>query len=144
MSSLAVSHVVPGGTAPGTAVAYRLLAEPGVPGSTAGFGLATQGVGSAVVLNAIFWFALLVSIPLAGYNPLYGFAAIAGVILLAALRRRRAPAHPGPAPGRRTGLERIARHVPFVKPETVATLRRRRWPTGWRSCCATASCSSGP
>ena len=83
MSSLAVSHVLPGGTAPGTAVAYRLLVDADVSGSTAAFGLATQGVGSAVVLNAIFWLALLISIPLTGYNPLYGFAAIIGVILLA-------------------------------------------------------------
>jgi uncharacterized protein (TIRG00374 family) len=83
MSSLAVSHVVPGGGAPGAAVAFRLLTEAGVSGSTAAFGLATQGIGSAVVLNIIFWFFLLISIPLRGYNPLYGFAAIAGVILLA-------------------------------------------------------------
>lgn len=83
MSSLAVSHVVPGGTAPGTAVAYRLLTDLEVPSGTAAFGLATQGVGSAVVLNAIFWLALLVSIPLTGYNPLYGFAAIFGIILFA-------------------------------------------------------------
>lgn len=82
MSSLAVSHVLPGGTAPGTAVSYRLLSEFEVPGSTAAFGLATQGVGSALVLNAIFWLALLVSIPLTGYNPLYGFAALAGLILI--------------------------------------------------------------
>ncbi len=81
MSSLAVSHVAPGGTAPGTAVAYRLLTELGVPSGTAAFGLATQGVGSAVVLNVLFFLALLVSIPLRGYNPLYGFAAIAGLIL---------------------------------------------------------------
>lgn len=83
MSSLAVSHVVPGGTAPGTAVAYRLLTELDVPSGTVAFGLATQGVGSAVVLNAIFWLALLVSIPFTRYNPLYGFAAIAGLILFA-------------------------------------------------------------
>jgi hypothetical protein len=64
---------------PGTAVSYRLLTESDVPGSTAAFGLATQGIGSAVVLNVIFWLALLISIPLNGYNPLYGFAAILGV-----------------------------------------------------------------
>ncbi|MGH9100684.1 MAG: lysylphosphatidylglycerol synthase transmembrane domain-containing protein [Acidimicrobiales bacterium] len=83
LSSMAVSHVVPGGTAPGTAVGYRLLTELDVPSSTAAFGLGTQGVGSAVVLNAIFWCALLISIPLNGYNPLYGFAALAGLILFA-------------------------------------------------------------
>lgn len=81
MSSLAISHIMPGGTAPGTALSYRLLTELEVPGPTAGFGLAFQGIGSAVVLNAIFWFALLISISLTGYNPLYGFAALAGLAL---------------------------------------------------------------
>jgi len=36
------------------------------------------------VLNMIFWFALVISIPLRGFNPAYGFAALAGVFLLAA------------------------------------------------------------
>ena len=124
MSSLAVSHVLPGGTAPGAAVAYRLLGESGVRGSTAAFGLATQGVGSAVVLNIIFWFFLLISIPLRGYNPLYGFAAIAGVILLAAfggivlmLTKGR-----GQEADR---LYRIAGHVPFVNPEHLSALVQR-------------------
>ncbi|MDA8359541.1 MAG: YbhN family protein [Actinomycetota bacterium] len=121
MSSLAVSHVMPGGTAPGTAVAYRLLTEEDVPGSTAAFGLATQGVGSAVVLNAVFWIALLVSVPLTGYNPLYGFAAIAGVILLALfagtvllLTRGKHQAA--------DQLHRFATHLPLVNPDTVSSL----------------------
>ncbi len=121
MSSLSVSHVLPGGTAPGTAVAYRFLIDNDVSGSTAAFGLATQGVGSAVVLNCLFWFALLISIPLTGYNPLYGFAAIAGVILLglfaaAVLLLTR---------GQRQAaerLERIACHLPFVRADAVASL----------------------
>jgi hypothetical protein len=83
MWALAISHVLPGGTVPGTAASYRLLTESDVAGSTAAFGLATQGIGSAVVLNGIFWVSLLVSIPLHGYNPLYGFAAILGVLLIA-------------------------------------------------------------
>ncbi len=121
MSSLSVSHVIPGGTAPGTAVAYRLLTDLDVPGSTAAFGLASQGVGSAVVLNAIFWAALLVSIPLTGYNPLYGFAAIAGVILIALFagavllltRGQRRVAEQ---------FERIASHLPFVRADSLAAL----------------------
>ena len=88
MWALTISHTLPGGTVPGSAASYRLLTEPGAPGgtvsgSTAAFGLATQGIGSAVVLNVIFWLALLISIPLQGYNPLYGFAAILGVLLIA-------------------------------------------------------------
>jgi uncharacterized protein (TIRG00374 family) len=122
MSSLAVSHVLPGGTAPGTAVGYRLLTtDLEVPGSVAAFGLATQGVGSAVVLNAIFWFALLISIPLTGYNPLYGFAAIAGVILISLFagtvllltRGKHSAAD---------YLHRLAAHLPFINPDRLSSL----------------------
>jgi uncharacterized protein (TIRG00374 family) len=121
MSSLAVSHVVPGGTAPGTALAYRLLNEEGVPSGATAFGLATQGVGSAVVLNVIFWLALFISIPLTGYNPLYGFAALVGLVLFAAfavvviLLTR----------GQRRALEALhgwAARVPFVNADKVTAL----------------------
>ena len=121
MSSLAVSHILPGGTAPGTAVAYRLLGESGVSGSTAAFGLATQGVGSAVVLNAIFWLALLISIPLTGYNPLYGFAAIAGVILLALFAGTVLLLTRGKHAAADT-LHHLAERVPLVNPDTVSSL----------------------
>ena len=94
MWALAISHTLPGGTVPGTAASYRLLTESGVSGSTAAFGLATQGIGSAVVLNVIFWLSLLISIPLQGYNPLYGFAAILGVLLLALFADVGLPPHP--------------------------------------------------
>jgi uncharacterized protein (TIRG00374 family) len=124
MASLAVSHVVPGGTAPGTAVAYRLLTESGVPGSTAGFGLATQGGGSAVVLNAIFWLSLIISIPLRGFNPFYGIAAGVGVALLGAffgtiflLTRGRTRAM--------RWIEALARRVPFVNAEAVSQLLQK-------------------
>src|SRR5579864_3916890 len=82
MSSLAVSHIMPGGTAPGTAVAYRLLTQSGVQGADAGFALAMQGVGSALVLNSLLWVALLVSVFLHGFSPLYAVAAGAGVVLM--------------------------------------------------------------
>jgi hypothetical protein len=59
MSTLALSHVSPGGTAPGAALGYRLLTQSGVSGSDAGFALGTQGIGSAVVLNVIFWCSLV-------------------------------------------------------------------------------------
>ena len=121
MSSLAVSHVVPGGTAAGGALGYRLLTAEGVPGSTAAFGLATQGVGSAVVLNLIFWLSLFVSIPLNGVNPLYAYAALLGVLLLAAfggtvLLLTRGQRH---ADG---WLRRVADHVPFLSADKVSEL----------------------
>jgi uncharacterized protein (TIRG00374 family) len=121
MWALAISHTLPGGTVPGTAAAYRLFTESGVTGSTAAFGLATQGIGSAVVLNLIFWLALLISIPLQGYNPAYGFAAILGVLLLAVfaavvffLTRGEKQAA--------VFLRKVADRLPFVRAETVTSL----------------------
>jgi hypothetical protein len=84
LSTLAVSHVLPGGTAGGDGLGYRLLTKEGISGSDAGFALAIQGIGSALVLNAVLWMALIVSIPLTGFNPIYATAAIIGALLLAA------------------------------------------------------------
>ncbi len=120
MWALAITHVVPGGTVAGSAASYRLLVEADVPGSTAAFGLATQGIGSAVVLNLIFWLSLLVSIPLHGYNPLYGFAAILGSLLLAIfgglvylLTRGETQA--------RSFLDKVGTRLPFMKKETITS-----------------------
>jgi uncharacterized protein (TIRG00374 family) len=121
MWALAVSHTLPGGTVPGTAASYRLLTESDVSGSTAAFGLATQGIGSAVVLNVIFWLSLLISIPLQGYNPLYGFAALLGVLLLAifaavVLLLTRGEKHASII------VKKVADRLPFVRAETVTSL----------------------
>ncbi len=121
MWALAISHTLPGGQVPGTAASYKLLTEANVTGSTAAFGLATQGIGSAVVLNVIFWLALLISIPLQGYNPLYGFAAILGVLLLAIFAGvvfllTRGERHAGML------VKKVAERLPFVRPETVTSL----------------------
>ncbi len=121
MWALAISHTVPGGTVPGTAASYRLLTESEVSGSTAATGLATQGIGSAVVLNVIFWLALLVSIPLQGYNPAYGFAAILGVLLLALFAGvvfflTRGEKHAAVL------VTKVANRLPFVRAETVTSL----------------------
>jgi hypothetical protein len=61
-----------------------LLTNEGVSGSDAGLALAVQGIGSALVLNAVLWLALIVSILESGFNPIYATAAIVGVLLLAA------------------------------------------------------------
>lgn len=124
MAGLAISHVVPGGTAPAGALAYRIFNELGVPKETNAFGLAAQGAGSAVVLNIIFWMALVVSIPLDGFNPAYGFAALAGVFLLLAFfgtiilitrGQRRAD----------VWLRIIAQHLPSLNPDAVSALLGR-------------------
>jgi hypothetical protein len=121
MWALAISHVLPGGTVPGTAASYRLLTDSDVVGSTAAFGLATQGIGSAVVLNAIFWLSLLVSIPLHGYNPLYGFASILGVVLLSIFAGLIYFVTKGETQAT-SFLSKLAHHLPLVKPETVTSL----------------------
>jgi putative heme transporter len=82
LSTLAISHVVPGGSAAGGALGFRLLTKNGLRGTDAAFVMATQGMGSAVVLNILLWVGLVISIPLRGYNPLYAFAAVLGVLLI--------------------------------------------------------------
>jgi len=82
LSTLAASHIIPGGSAAGAGLGYRLLTDAGVSGTDAGFALATQGLGSALVLNVLLWLGLLVSIPLRGFNALYGTAAILGAVLI--------------------------------------------------------------
>ena len=121
LAGLAISHVVPGGTAPAGALSYRIFNELGVPKDTNAFGLAVQGSGSAVVLNMIFWLALVISIPLRGFNPAYGFAALAGVFLLAAFfgtmllitRGQRQAAN---------WLRWLAQRIPAVDPEKISAL----------------------
>ncbi len=82
LSTKALSSIVPGGSAAGSALGYRLMTLSGVNGPDAGFALATAGLGSAVVLNLLFWIALMVSIPIRGVNPGYAVAAVAGVVLM--------------------------------------------------------------
>src|SRR5262249_24425381 len=78
LSGQAVNNVVPSGGAAGGALAFRQLRESGVPATDAGFALGAQSIGSAVVLNALLWIALVAAIPLEGFNPLYATAAFVG------------------------------------------------------------------
>ncbi len=82
LSTRALSSLVPGGTAAGSALGYRLMTVSNIPGPDAGFALATSGLASAVVLNLILWTGLVISIPLRGVNPVYGTAAVAGIVLM--------------------------------------------------------------
>ncbi len=121
LAGLMIGHVLPGGTAPAGALSYRIYSELGVPKETSAFGLATQGTGSAVVLNVIFWIALVISIPLRGFNPAYGFAALAGVFLLMAffgtiMLLTRGQQHAD------AWLRALAKRVPRLDPEKVSTL----------------------
>lgn len=77
----ALSHVIPGGAA-GGASGYQLLTGDGVERSEAGFAVAVQAIGSAMVLAGLLWLSLLVSIPLAGLHPIYVGAALVGLVVL--------------------------------------------------------------
>ncbi|MGH9057127.1 MAG: lysylphosphatidylglycerol synthase transmembrane domain-containing protein [Acidimicrobiales bacterium] len=113
MTTLSVSHCAPGGTAAGTALGYRLLTQAGVKRGDVGFALGTQGIGSALVLNLILWIALIVSIPIYGFSPIYLVAAAVGVVLLGGAAAvffffTRGEERVGAA------LERAADRIPFV------------------------------
>jgi uncharacterized protein (TIRG00374 family) len=82
LSTLGLSHCVPGGTAAGSSLGYRLMTDAGIEGADAGFALGTQSLGSALVLNALLWLALVVSIPERGFNPLYVTVALVGAVLI--------------------------------------------------------------
>lgn len=118
LATTAVSHTVPGGTAAGTALAYRLLTRAGVSGASTGFALGVRGIGSAVVLNVILWVALVISIPAEGFDPRYTTAAVLGAVLLAfvgaigvgLLRAQQATTRM---------LSRIVRPIPFVDQDAV-------------------------
>ena len=84
LTTKAITNIVPGGSAAGSAMGYRMITLAGVPGAEAGFALVASSVGSAVLLNVILWLTLLVSIPAAGFRPIYVTMALAGVFLLAA------------------------------------------------------------
>src|SRR5882672_6177826 len=64
MSTLALTRVLPGGSAAGTGLGFRLLTALGYSSADAGLTLAVQSVGSAAVLNALLWVGLVASIPL--------------------------------------------------------------------------------
>ncbi len=128
LASTAVSHTVPGGTAAGTALAYRLLTDAGVSGAGAGFAVATRGLGSALVLNVLLWLALVLSIPTFGFHPWYTTAAVLGVVLLGTfgglvvlLTRHQARA--------KRALHSAVKHLPLLDeeraPEVVEGLAER-------------------
>ncbi|MFI5041137.1 MAG: YbhN family protein [Acidimicrobiales bacterium] len=124
LSSLAISHLVPGGGAAGGALTYRLLTDAGTPSSDVAFALATQGAGSAVVLNAMLWLALIASIPTRGFQPLYTTAAVVGLVVVGSFvgvvltltRHEDAAA---------SWLTRFTRPVRFLEPDAADRLVHR-------------------
>jgi hypothetical protein len=110
LSTIALSHCLPGGGAAGTALGTRLLTRAGVPSADALFTKLAQGIGSAVVLQALLvgaligrlllphpqgWEALLVGLEIGALLLLSTAAVIARVVRL----RRRSTGMAAPRPG---------------------------------------------
>jgi uncharacterized protein (TIRG00374 family) len=83
LSAAAVAHVIPAGTLGTAALGFKLFTDEGISGNDATVMMAAKGIGSTVVLNVLLWISLIVSIPLAGFQPIYGTVAIIGTIVLA-------------------------------------------------------------
>ncbi len=132
LATLSLSHVAPGGTAPGAALGYRLLTQSGVSPSDAGFALGTQGIGSALVLNVLFWVSLVGFLAThglhapgghggAGSTPgsvLVAVAAVVGALLVLVFALAAWLATRGPVPARRA-IARLGRRLPGVDPERL-------------------------
>jgi putative heme transporter len=124
LSTWAVSHVVPGGTAAGGVLGYRLLSQQGMRGTDAAFVMATQGILSAIILNVVLWVALVISIPLRGFHPVYGAIAVAGVVLIGAFALLVVLLVRGEE--RAAGaIGSIAGRLPFLEPDAVERIARR-------------------
>ena len=100
-------------------------------GADAGFALATQGIGSAVVLNAMLWVALVISIPLHGFNSAYVTVAVVGAVLLAAFAALVLALTRGEAHATRA-LRSVARRVPGSQ------------KSRWSSSCSASPTGCGP
>ena len=74
--------MIPAGTLGTAALGFRLFTTEGISASDATVMMAAKGIGSTVVLNVLLWLALIVSIPLAGFRPIYGAVAIIGTLVL--------------------------------------------------------------
>jgi uncharacterized protein (TIRG00374 family) len=124
LSTTAVGHLVPGGSAASAGLGYRLLTSSGVTGTDAGFTMATQGMGSAVLLNVMLWLALVVSIPFAGFHPIYIVVALLGMIALLAFAALIYTFTRGEESAKRF-VARIERIVPRVKPDQIEAVLLR-------------------
>ena len=82
LSAAAVAHVIPAGTLGTAALGFKLFTNEGISGNDATVMMAAKGIGSTVVLNVLLWISLIISIPLAGFQPIYATVAIIGTIVL--------------------------------------------------------------
>jgi uncharacterized protein (TIRG00374 family) len=82
LAAAAIAHVIPAGTVGSAGIGYRLFTAEGIKGHDAAVMMATKGLGSTVVLNVLLWLSLVISIPLAGFHPIYVTVAVTGAVVL--------------------------------------------------------------
>lgn len=85
ISSVAVNRTAPLGMAAGSVVTYRLLRREGVDSPDVAFAMTVQAVGSAVLLQALLWSAMLPLAPLTGFAPGVVAVGAVGVLTLSVL-----------------------------------------------------------
>jgi uncharacterized protein (TIRG00374 family) len=85
LAAAAVAHVIPAGTVGSAGIGYRLFTAEGIKGNDAAVMMATKGLGSTVVLNVLLWLSLVISVPLAGFHPIYVTVAVIGAVALLAV-----------------------------------------------------------
>src|SRR5579862_448280 len=85
LAAAAIAHVIPACTVGSAGIGYRLFTAEGIKGNDAAVMMATKGLGSTVVLNVLLWLSLVISIPLAGFHPIYVTVAIIGAVLMLAI-----------------------------------------------------------
>jgi len=121
LSTLAVSHSVFGGNLVGYSLGYGLFTRAGVGNADAGVALASQGIGSAVMLNVIFWLALVATLPIYGFQPAYLAAAVVGLVLMVAVGALGVLFTKGDE--RATALlHTLGSKLPFLHPDTLPKL----------------------
>jgi len=85
LAAAAVAHVIPAGTLGSAGLGYKLFTDAGIKGRDAAVMMTAKGLGSTVVLNVLLWLSLVISIPLAGFHPIYVTVAIIGAVIIAAV-----------------------------------------------------------
>jgi hypothetical protein len=135
LSTIALSHCLPGGGAAGTALGTRLLTRAGVPSADALFTKLAQGIGSAVVLQGLLvgtltarllrphpsrWEVLLVAAELGAFIVLSACAALARVTRRRRLGRVRPARALGPRQARlhawgRDAVEQLGQQLALLR-----------------------------
>jgi len=147
LAAAAIAHVIPAGTVGSAGIGYRLFTAEGINGNDAAVMMATKGLGSTVVLNVLLWLSLVISIPLAGFHPIYVTVAITGAVVLVAVaslafgitrRSKRASRVLRAAGGRIPGLsgDRLEQSIRAAGASLSALAHDRRvlvWSLTWAS-----------